>query len=158
MTFFSIHWKSFPESARNHHKLCTSLFRRASFRHRFCSSCVVLPDLLPGMEGLYRDFHGWLKCFCTQGGWSEAGARASPDPEHGWRWAHSTQSDLVTTGCSKFVLMKFPGTDRNPLRGKGGWLEECQGGAAFSGGWKHVLHVWLLTLVILLTLSPWCWA
>lgn len=48
MTFFPIHWKSFPKSARNHHKLCTSLFRGASFRHRFCSSCVVLPHLLPG--------------------------------------------------------------------------------------------------------------
>lgn len=46
--FFPIHWKSFPGSARNHHKLCISLFRGAGFRHRFCSSWVVLPHLLPG--------------------------------------------------------------------------------------------------------------
>lgn len=93
------------------------------------------------------DFHGWLKSLCTQGGWSEAGARASPDPGRRWRWAHSTQSDPVTTDCSKFVLRRISWNWQESLEGERSmtgrvpgrccflrWMEACPPRVASNTG------------------------
>lgn len=147
--FFPIHWKSFPGSTRNHHKLCISLFRGAGFRHRFCSSWVVLPHLLSGEFVL---LFPWM--VCAPG---EDGARQEAEPALTWSISGAGHTALRVIlsqqPAQNLSWWEFCGTDRNPSEGgKGGWLEECQEGAAFSGGWKPVLHVWLPTLAVLLTL------
>lgn len=105
MAFFPIHWKSFlglPGTIINYALPSSGeLVLGTDFAavEWFCPIC--------SQESLCCYFHRWLKCLCTQGGWREAGGRASPDLEHCWCWAHSTQSDLVTTACSKSVLMRI---------------------------------------------------
>lgn len=71
---FSHSLKIIPGSTRNHHKLCTSLFRGAGFRHRFCSSWVVLPHLLPGEFVL---LFPWVAEMFVHPGRMEGGRRQS---------------------------------------------------------------------------------
>lgn len=140
MTFFPIHWKPFPGSARNHHKLCTSLVLGTGFAaaEGFCPIC--------SQESLYCYFHGWLKCLCSQGGRGEAGGRASPDLEHCWRWDTALKVILSQQAAQSLLWWEFHGSDRNASGGErnmtGGvpgrccflwWMEACPRVATNTG-------------------------